>query len=223
MITSLQEYYRLLYMIQDENAPEVAVLMPGDEPILKIDLETRKIDAPEYLSVTTDHRSETVFFKVARYFDNVDLSSMSCVIQFINANGESGIYVVPFYDTSATHEDVSEDEMLIPWVIEGKVTEAAGTVSYAVQFFRVAESGTRYTYNLNTLPAQSKVLEGNKFDYAAVVEAIEEGMSKTLDELAANEKIDFTFVNSNLASAYAALINKMDDIKDSLNLYWLDV
>lgn len=223
MITSLQEYYKLLYMIQDENAPELAVLVPGNEPILKIDLQTRKIDAPEYLSVATDHRSETIFFKVNRYFDNVDLSTMSCVIQFINANGESGMYVVPFYDVSATHPDVTEDEMLVPWVIEGKVTEAAGNVVYSVQFFRVAESAARYTYNLNTLTAQSKVLEGNKFDQTAVVEAIEEGMSKTLEELADNQKIDFTFVNSNLTSAYAALINKMDDIKDSLNLYWLDV
>ena len=60
MITSLQEYYNLLYLIQDENPPELAVLLPGDEPLLRIDLDTRKIDAPEYLSVATDHRAETV-------------------------------------------------------------------------------------------------------------------------------------------------------------------
>lgn len=218
MITSLQEYYNLLYLIQDENPPELAVLLPGNEAPLRIDLDTRKIDAPEYLSVATDHRAETVFFSVNRYFDNVDLSTMSCIIQFINAAGESGIYVVPFYDISR-----GDDNMLIPWVIEGAVTAKSGSVAYSVQFFRVSESSSKYAYNLNTLPATSKVLEGNKFDKIAAANAIEKGMGKTLEELREDQKIDFTYVNSNLASAYEALISKMDDIDGQLNLYWTDL
>lgn len=223
MITSLQEYYSLLYLIQDENPPELVTLLPGDEPILNINLETRKIDAPEYLSVASDHRSETVFFKVARYFDNVDLSTMSCIIQFINANGESGIYVVPFYDISSKHPDVQPHEMLIPWVIEGAVTAKSGQVFYAVQFFRVADGSSKYTYNLNTVPATSRVLEGNNFDKIAAANAIEKGLGKTLEELRDDQKIDFTYVNSNLASAYEALISKMHDIEGELNLYWTDL
>lgn len=218
MITSLQEYYNLLYLIQDENPPELAVLIPGNEEPLRIDLDTRKINAPEYLSVATDHRAETVFFSVNRYFDNVDLSTMSCIIQFINAAGESGIYVVPFYDISR-----GDDNMLIPWVIEGAVTAKAGAVAYSVQFFRVSESSSKYSYNLNTLAATSKVLEGNKFDKIAAANAIEKGMGKTLEELRDDQKIDFTYVNSNLASAYEALISKMDDIEGQLNLYWTDL
>lgn len=218
MITSLQEYYNLLYLIQDENPPELAVLIPGNEEPLRIDLDTRKINAPEYLSVATDHRAETVFFSVNRYFDNVDLSTMSCIIQFINAAGESGIYVVPFYDISR-----GDDNMLIPWVIEGAVTAKAGAVVYSVQFFRVSESSSKYSYNLNTLAATSKVLEGNKFDKIAAANAIEKGMGKTLEELRDDQKIDFTYVNSNLASAYEALISKMDDIEGQLNLYWTDL
>jgi hypothetical protein len=218
MITSLQEYYNLLYLIQDENPPELAVLIPGNEEPLRIDLDTRKIDAPEYLSVATDHRAETVFFSVNRYFDNVDLSTMSCIIQFINAAGESGIYVVPFYDISR-----GDDNMLIPWVIEGAVTAKSGSVAYSVQFFRVSESSSKYAYNLNTLAATSKVLEGNKFDKIAAANAIEKGMGKTLEELRDDQKIDFTYVNSNLASAYEALISKMDDIEGQLNLYWTDL
>ena len=218
MITPLQEYYNLLYLIQDENPPELAVLLPGNEEPLRIDLDTRKINAPEYLSVATDHRAETVFFSVNRYFDNVDLSTMSCIIQFINAAGESGIYVVPFYDISR-----GDDNMLIPWVIEGAVTAKAGSVVYSVQFFRVSESSSKYSYNLNTLAATSKVLEGNKFDKIAAANAIEKGMGKTLEELRDDQKIDFTYVNSNLASAYEALISKMDDIDGQLNLYWTDL
>ena len=221
MITDLQKYCSLLYLIQDQNMPEKAILLPGldqEEP-LEIDLKTRKIKGPEYLSVATDHRSETLFFKVARYFDNVDLSEMSCVIKFINAEGTSGIYVVPFYDITSLE---STNEMLIPWVIEGAVTDAPGNVVYSVQFFRVAENASRYVYNLNTLAATGKILEGNGFDQGAAVEAFEAGMGKTITELKNEEKIDFTYANSNLAMAYEALINKMDDIKGELNLYWID-
>ena len=48
-------------------------------------------------------------------------------------------------------------------------------------------------------------------------------MGKTLEELRDDQKIDFTYVNSNLASAYEALISKMDDIEGQLNLYWTDL
>lgn len=217
MSKSEQEYYNLLYMIQDESYPEMVALNPDSE-LLRINLDTRTIEAPEYLSVSTDHRAETVFFVVDRYFDNVDLSTMCCVVQFVNALGESGIYVVPFYDT--TKDDYT---MIIPWLIEGAVTAAPGTVYYSVQFFRVSDGSQKYTYNLNTLPAKSKVLEGNKFDKTAAIDAIEKGMGKTLEELSEQELIDFTYVNSNLSAAYEALISKMSDIEGELNLYWIDL
>jgi hypothetical protein len=126
--------------------------------------------------------------------------------------------VVPFYDT--TKDDYT---MIIPWLIEGAVTAAPGTVYYSVQFFRVSDGSQKYTYNLNTLPAKSKVLEGNKFNKTAAIDAIEKGMGKTLEELSEQELIDFTYVNSNLSAAYEALISKMSDIEGELNLYWIDL
>ena len=61
---------------------------------------------------------------------------------------------------------------------------------------------------------EGKVLEGNKFDKIAAANAIETGMGKTLEELRDDQKIDFTYVNSNLVAAYEALISKMSDIED---------
>lgn len=75
MITDSKEYFRLLYRIQDENPPTVALLAPRYEPIIDIDLDTRTISTPEFLSINTDHRSETVYFKCARYYNEVDLFS----------------------------------------------------------------------------------------------------------------------------------------------------
>ena len=56
MITPSKEYYSLLYRIQDPNIfanaygePPTTILK--DEPTLKIDLNARTIEAPEFLSV----------------------------------------------------------------------------------------------------------------------------------------------------------------------------
>lgn len=108
MITRPNEYWDLLYRICDKNNTAATsgqippILLPSDEPTLKIDLNTRKIDAPEFLSVMYDHKSEILFFEVDRYYDGMDLANTCCVVQYLNANPkkpEGRIYAVPFYDT----------------------------------------------------------------------------------------------------------------------------
>jgi hypothetical protein len=163
MITEKQEYLDLLYKIQDENKPSLAILLPGDERIYNVDLATRTIEAPEYLSVETDHRSEVVYFKCPRYYDAVDLSNTVCVVQYINANKEGRVYAVPYYDID-TFSDTNE--MLIPWEVDGEATVAAGNVQYALRFYMLDSRITdkRLVYNLNTLTASSKVLHGIDID-----------------------------------------------------------
>lgn len=163
------EYYGLLYKIQENNAPSLAVLVPGKEPMYEIDLDSRTITAPEFLSIETDHRSETVYFKVARYYDNIDLSQLACVIQYINANGDGRIYPVPYYDVDTYHED---DMMLFPWLIDGEATKKAGTVQFSVRFFEVDSTGTYLLYNLNTLPAEGKVKHGIEFKYDEIYKKV---------------------------------------------------
>lgn len=220
MITDSKDYLKLLSLIQNKDSVEMAVLLPPTETIYNIDLNSRTIKGPEYLSVATDHKSETIYFKIARYFDGVDLSTKSCIVQYINANGDSGLYIVPFYDIW-TYEDTQE--MLFPWVIEGGATAAAGTVTFAVQFFEVTSDAKSYSYNLNTLTTQSKVLQGNNFDKTAVGDKINGDFDKTLDELSAQEIIELTGSTENLATAYEALISKMHKIEGELNLYWINV
>lgn len=163
MITEKQEYLDLLYKIQDENKPSLAILLPGDERIYNVDLATRTIEAPEYLSVETDHRSEVIYFKVARYYDAIDLSNTVCVIQYINANKEGRVYAVPYYDIDTLSDT---NEMLIPWEVDGEATVAAGDVQYAIRFYKLDSRITdkRLVYNLNTLTASSKVLHGIDID-----------------------------------------------------------
>ena len=50
MQTISTEYWRNLYRIQqDNNLPSLAVLLPSTENIYDINLNTRKVQAPEFL------------------------------------------------------------------------------------------------------------------------------------------------------------------------------
>lgn len=164
MITDSKEYFRLLYRIQDENPPTVALLAPRYEPIIDIDLDTRTISTPEFLSINTDHRSETVYFKCARYYNEVDLSQMCGIIQYVNAAGEGRVYPIPFYDLD-TCSNEERPMMLFPWCIEGEATKQAGDVKFSIRFYKLDTTGSYLMYNLNTLPATAKVLEGMDFEY----------------------------------------------------------
>ena len=142
MRTDSQEFLDLLYQIQDNNMPSLAVLAPGYEPFYEIDLNTRTISSPDILGI--------------------DLSNLCCIIQYINAAGEGRIYIVPYYDLDTCSGD---DMILFPWVIDGEATKAAGEVQYSVRFFLLDTSGSYLIYNLNTLPATGEVKHGIDFVY----------------------------------------------------------
>lgn len=167
MKTTAAEYNQYSYLLDGVQPPATAVILPSNEEIYEIDLNTRTINAPEFLSVATDHYAETVYFKVDRFFDNMDLTKTVCVIQYINENAKNDLgepaggfaYLVPFYDVEYFRAS-GEDKILIPWCINGPATAAAGPVTFSIRFFLMADDGLNYLYNLNTQPATSQILHG---------------------------------------------------------------
>ena len=172
MITQRDDYLSLLYKIQDPNRQHTIIQLPPDEPIYNIDLNTRTVEAPKFLSVEYDHAAETIYFSVDRFFDNQDLAEKYCVIQYQNANPikEKGgyIYAVPYFDLISKAD---ENKMLFGWKIEGPATAFSGTVEFSIKFYEVGEvsfdtiSGephkvNAYLYVLNTQPVKSQVLHG---------------------------------------------------------------
>lgn len=148
-----------LYELQKQNAPS-NVFLPFAHNIYDIDLSTRKINGPEFISARRDHKSEIIYFKIDRYFDYMDLSNTICVIEYIvpgDTKRVPHIYIVPFYDTS---KFVSEGKMIFPWSVGGAATSREGTIEYAIRFYRIDGEGEnrKLVYNLNTLPAKSKIL-----------------------------------------------------------------
>lgn len=162
MITTPADYLSLLYLIQDQNRQTIAITLPKDEHIYNIDLNTRTIEAPNFLSLEYDHNAETIYFKVDRYYDNIDLArdDIHIIIQYENANPNTKkrgyIYAPPFVDITTLEE---ENKILFPWVIEGPATAFSGNVTFAVKFYKLNPRG-EYELNLNTLPNKSKVLHG---------------------------------------------------------------
>ena len=204
MITTPEEYNSKLSQIYDNNLPIIAILLPTTETIYEVDLNTRTINAPEFLSVETDHFAETIYFKVDRYFDNMDLTKTVCLIQYendnaLNADGDPAggfAYLVPFYDIQHFKD---ENKILIPWAIGGPATAAAGNVTFAMRFYKLNAEGTEFIYNLNTKPATSKILYG---------------MDVITDE---NE--NFIIPDSTVEMIY----QEIDTIRSKQDLTWIDV
>lgn len=202
MITPSKEYYSLLYRIQDPNIfinayGEPPTMMPKGEETLKIDLNGRTIEAPEFLSVQHDHYAETVFFEVDRYFGEIDLAQMTCIVQYENKTTKKPrIYAVPYYDLTTT-----EGKIYFPWCISGEATKEAGIVEYSVKFYQVEqleEDEYRFTYSLNIQPNRSRVLHGMQ--------------NATLPE-------DYD-VN---AEFELYILNYLQELKQANELYWLEV
>lgn len=156
MITQPSDYEEMLWQIQSNAPRETAILLPKDEQIYDVNLNTRTINVPKFLSVAKDHQAETLYFKLDRYFGLKDLSQTTCIIEYTNALGDSYIYPVPFYDVKTFS---NEGKMLIPWCIQGHATEAAGVVKFAITFY-VIDGRHKLNYCLNTLVARGEILSG---------------------------------------------------------------
>lgn len=170
MLSTMQQYHDYLVSLQGNPTSLAAAIPfnPKDQKIYNVDLNTRQIESPGFLSVETDHRAEIVYFKFDRFFDNFDLTKTVCLIEFYNKKTykpktaktpASGLYVyrVPFYDVQTFER---EGKVVIPWLIEGRATEVAGDVVFALRFYIADAEEEKFFYVLNTIPATGKVLHG---------------------------------------------------------------
>lgn len=189
MIVSPQEYNSLVYRLADPNKFTPYLRIPKDEPIYDIDLKTRKIEAPEFLSVSEDHDAEIIWFKTDRFYENFDLFNATILIQYINAAKEKFVYLAspivlteqeiqyPQSEDKETHQivkshyaenilggvEANSEQILIPWPIGFDVAKKNGSVEFSLQFFQLwgdDKGEQHFNYLLNTQPAKSKILLG---------------------------------------------------------------
>lgn len=193
MITSPQEYWKLLYLIQDRGTSFAERPVPEDEPRYNINLETRTVEAPATIGAQRDDKSEWIYFRCPRYFEHNDLALTTCLIMYKNANGDERIYPVPFYDVTT---EADEQNMLIPWRVEGEVTKYAGTIEFAFRFYLVDADNHSFAYCLNTQTAKSKVLA-------------------TIDTTT-DEAYDYS------TNFIQELLDKISNLEKAYEVYWLE-
>ena len=182
-ITSFED---LLYQIQSysdvdmQSYPRISYIVPPkDSTIVNVDLNKRSIvDAPDFLSVQYDHNAEVIYFKCARYFENMDLTNCVCIIQYQNAphenaNGkmvtESGLFWVPNYGIGEYEPDKDDPSILtpmilIPWSIGGLATKYSGIITYTIRFYKLNQQ-KEYMFNLSTVPHSGEIKYGMDVQY----------------------------------------------------------
>ena len=154
MITDVSEFKKRLQDIQ-QNASVTYTTLPSNEPRLIIDANSREISIPvefDFLAVKNDHKAETIYFEIDRYFDNHDLSEQMCVIQWENQKDE-GISPCTTLDV-----ETFAGKIIFGWEITSDCTRHAGDLRFSVRFYSIDDIGG-FIYNFNTLPAVSKVLD----------------------------------------------------------------
>lgn len=105
------------------------------------------------IGVSSDTCSETLRFRIPRYFDGVDLAQHTGKILFINAATESGVYQI-------MNAEVSESCINFEWCLNGEVTKAAGTVNFAIRFETINAETDEIEYRWTTTPCTLTVLAG---------------------------------------------------------------
>ncbi len=152
-----------LYEFASQSSPNIVELPKAKRNMYEVDLSTRQINSPKFLSVTAEHKAEVVYFVLDRYFDYMDLSNTTCLIQYIAPDGTPYVYIVPFYDIYTFRH---LNKMIIPWNIAGSATKEKGKLQYSIRFYKLHGEGkdAKIVYNLNTLPAESEILESLNVD-----------------------------------------------------------
>lgn len=174
-----------------------------DEEIIKVESDLRTIIVPESLKVigvAGDHRAESIFFQIPRYFDGQDLSEHNCLIRYINAGNEYGEY--PIADKA-----VDEKYIILGWQITNLVTRYAGTINFTIQFETIDYNGVEYQWQ--TIPATLTVLPGLN---------VEKTITEKDDSLFRNlsSRVQYIEERLNKLSDYESKKIEIDDIQNRL-------
>lgn len=165
IVGDINDYFTVLGDIRDkvvnENADPYFLILPNDEPLLKIDANTRKIDTKGWeagIGTQGDELAEIIYFSIDRYFDTADLYDKDIFVQWENAVGDKGL--------SATINKTvnylsAPNKLVFGWPITSDITKSAGNVKFAVRFYtrNSPSKGEEYKlyYSLGTITATLKV------------------------------------------------------------------
>lgn len=189
-----------------------------NEPRIEIDLDNRAIliedyyqtlDGRNFLAMEKDHRSQTIYFVVDRYFEDVDLLNCTCIIEYINAGNHARVYPVTVKHllTEMKADQGETERIVLAWCLSNEVTMFPGTIKFSIMFYRMAYetdvSGNVFNcellYALHTQPVESQILKGLNYSE--------------------NQKNELEAIQGVAESNYQAILEQIRQ----KNVYWNDL
>ena len=218
-IDSLTTYYSFLNKVHEAKSSYELLRIPAEEEYFEIDANTRLIKVPTSfknngLSVQGDHTAETIFFRIPRYFDEMDLSLChqntqnpiagyegACHIQWRTAEGEEGL-------SDAYAFDITESELIFGWILSDTITNTPGPIEFSVRFTlnKIDNEISTCVYSWSSLPATCTIKPG-----LILTEGLQ---AEDLSDIVASRPFYSGIVNSAFGAVPIILIN----LKDALNL-----
>ena len=158
------------------NIPDV----DGNRHYIDVDLSKREIKLPssfyaDFLDVQNDHLAAEIWFRMDRYFEDVDLSKTTCVIEYINAAGEGRICPILSIDTTTFN-----GQLCVCWQVGREATKQAGKIKVVLHFYNIVQNSNGdfvYSYSLSTRPCEATILKSldktvsldKAYDYSAEI------------------------------------------------------
>lgn len=158
MITSPEEFKQKLLEIQNEKI--AFTTLPSSEPRFIINADTREVLIPSefsFLSVKNDHKAETIYFEIDRYYDDTDLSQHTCVIQFTNT-GTGGQYNEGINNASELDITTLDGKIVFGWTIGNDATQYSGSLTFSIRFYSISDDRL-FSYNFNTTSKTLPILD----------------------------------------------------------------
>ena len=158
------------------NIPDV----DGNRHYIDVDLSKREIKLPssfyaDFLDVQNDHLAAEIWFRTDRYFEDVDLSKTTCVIEYISAAGEGRICPILSIDTTTFN-----GQLCVCWQVGREATKQAGKIKFVLHFYNIVQNSNGdfvYSYSLSTRPCEATILKSldktvsldKAYDYSAEI------------------------------------------------------
>lgn len=125
------EYHAPRMMRFGARAPSIAAIMTDEHEPVDIDDRDIQISNNQNVLVAEDNISQCITFRMAKYYDGIDLTTKDLYIDFVDIEDNS------LYNILINKEDITDDLanpefILIKWVVPYAITKKAGTVSFAI-------------------------------------------------------------------------------------------
>lgn len=154
------------------------IMLPLDEEVFEIDLNSRTIAIPSSFSkcasVQSDQLAETIMFVADRYFDYMDLAATEIYVQWVTPEDKKNGIEEYHGATRIEMIDIESEpgKIKFAWPLNDIITSVPGNVKFSVRFCRLDGSDVnKLFYSLNTVdsfitikPALTTVMDESKIE-----------------------------------------------------------